>query len=164
MTFFDTGRNEYLPIADIEAMYGSYGGIRGREYKSAAIQMKDGRRIEVDESVIEDVLRLTHTVIPAEPGYKLLSFYHDSIENENYFSEDTVLAWRAGQYRGLDPVVVDSEFTTLTAVHGILEPSGKVQTFECGYEDRSAWEAEMVRQAEAEVERQKNAQIDEQPS
>ncbi len=155
--FFDNGRNEYLRISEIEYMSGSYGGYKGSEIKPAVVHMKDGQSFQVEDGTLDHILRQSQPLVPALPGFVLLTYSFNDFDAEHYVGEDTILAWRAGKYRGLDPVIIDSEFEELSSFHGILEPNGRVQTFECSYSSRDEWEVEMKRLADDEIARKQKA-------
>lgn len=161
MVFFETGKNEFLPIADIEVIHGSYRERSGGQKHSAVVAMRDGRQVQVEDDVLDNILRMTHPIIPALPGFVLLTHSHH--DGESYVSEDTILAWRSGQYRGLEPVVIDTEFRELTAEHGILEPSGRVQAFDRSFGNRADWEAEMEAMVLAEIARKKTSAVAKNP-
>lgn len=121
----------------------------------AAVEMKDGRVIEVGDASIDQIVRNSGTVIPALPGFTLLEYsYHPGIDEPGpWVSENTVIAWRTGLLNGVEPVVVDMDFGDMSSFHGILEPDGRVQTFERSYADRVEWEADMKMTIDADFAR-----------
>jgi hypothetical protein len=134
----------FYPIADIKEMRHAWKDARGGEHP-AFIEFKDGRDIRVNDADINRIVRQSTPIVPATPGFELLYFgYMPGIEDPGpWVHREPIIGWRDGQYGGLDPVVVDYDFTELENQHAILQPDGRIQRGERWYDSEQAWVDDM---------------------
>lgn len=149
MPFFDNGRNQFFPVGDIDRMCKSY-TINGGSTVSARIYLKSDpdTAIEVDDSTIDQALRLSQSVMPAQPGYRLLTFCFDpSFDDPPAHTDEPILGWRVGAYGSIEPMVLDYEFAEMNSDHAVMEPNGKVHVIDGCYDTLQHWLMEMAKDA-----------------
>jgi len=154
MKFFDNGRNEFYPLDAIESMRKSY-KLRGSDqHVPAKIYLKSNPEhgIETEDYTIDQILRVGASVVPADPGMRLLTFvYHPGSDDPGpWVHDEPILAWRVGHHGGIDPVVIDIHFEGMDAYHAIRDATGQVYNFEANYSSQEAWEMDMRNSADRE--------------
>jgi hypothetical protein len=158
MPFFDNGRNQFYPTEAIDRMAKSSKTRGGDEIEARIYFKRDpDRAMIVDDYTIDRIVRASQPVIPAQPGYRLLTFCFDPSEpgEAPWSSDEPVLGWRVDVQGGLEPVVIDYNFTTMDADHAILEPTGKVHAVDAAYDDLHSWMKYMTKAAVEKYERLK---------
>lgn len=153
MQFFVKGfvRSEYFPIAAIAELRKAGEDYSGKAY-SAKVYLQDGREITVDDEDIDRIVRQSTPVVPALPGFSLLTFSYQPGDDEPgpWVHREPIIGWRDNPYGGLDPVVIDYDFTEMEHRHAILEPGGRIQASDRGYVHEANWIADMKEMADAE--------------
>lgn len=161
MQFFDNGRNQFYPADAIDRMTKSY-QLRGGDEVAARIYLKSDpdHGIEVSDYTIDQIMRAVQQVIPAQPGFRLLTFGFDAScpDEGEWVSDEPILGWRVDAYGTMEPAVFDYNFSEMTGEHAILEPSGKVHVVDAVYDDIESWKRDLkataLRRHEMEQSRQ----------
>lgn len=162
MQFFDNGRNQFYPADAIDRMTKSY-KTRGGDEVEARIYLKSDpdHGIVVSDHTIDQIMRTTAQVIPAQPGFRLLTFGFDaSCPDEGpWISDEPILGWRVDAYGTMEPAVFDYNFSRMTGEHAVLEPSGKVHVVDAAYDDIDSWKSDQKETAmrRHEMEKQRRA-------
>lgn len=145
MAFFDSGGPHGLcPVAEIDHVELGWTSRTG-EHNPAFVIMKSGRKIEVEDAVVDQIVKLQATVIPAQNGCNLLTFcYFPELPDPGpWFEKDAVLAWRASIHGALEPMVVREGFERMGSEHAILHADGRVDTRDQNYDSVDRWMTEM---------------------
>lgn len=146
MPFFDNGRNQFYPSDAIDRMYKSYQAAGGEEVKARIYLKSDpSDAITVTDHTIDQIIKGAQQVIPAQPGYRLLTFCFDPSEpdGEPWTADEPILGWRVNEYGTMEPAVLDYNFTSLNGEHAILEPNGMVHIIDGVYDNVDAWKRDM---------------------
>jgi hypothetical protein len=151
---------EFYPIADIEKMRHAWKDARGGEHP-ATILLKCGREIRVNDKEIDRIVRQSTPIIPAVPGFELLTLSYMPAEEDGgpWVHREPVLGWRDATYGGLEPVVVDYDFTEMTDSHAILKPDGRVSAGESWHDNEQEWIDYMKGMRDAEHARKQTAAL-----
>lgn len=145
MSFFDTGGPDGLrPTADIDRVERSWTARTG-EHHSAFVIMKGGRKIEVEDNVVDQILNVQAPLIAAQAGFFLLTFcYFPGLPDPGpWLEKDAVLAWRTSIYGALEPVIIRRYFEGMQDDHAILHPNGLVESRDRSYNSVEHWQTEM---------------------
>lgn len=141
MVFFDScGPDGFLPLADIVRIERGWTSRDG-EHHPSIVFMKGGKKVHVDDSTVDQILNSTRPIIAAIPGFLLLTYnYFPGTDDPGpWIDRETIIAWRDGQYGGLDPVLLTRWFDKMGEMHAVLEPTGAVQTQDRYYDDEEEW-------------------------
>jgi len=152
--FFETRGGAIYPVSAIRRIErGAWkdGDFVGRREDGRVFLSEEGSRLVHDEE-IDAILRLSHPVISAPPGYSVLEFYHEGKPDEEpWVSELDIIAWRVDEENTAHPIVTDREYDRFTGVHAIRSPSGAVTDFfGSRFEDQKAWEKDQRETSEKE--------------
>lgn len=148
----------FYPISDIQQMRHAWKDARGGEHP-ATIQFRDGREIQIDDYEIDRIVRQSTPIVPALPDFQLLSFaYMPGPEGDGpWIHRDPIIGWRDGRHGGLDPVIIDYDFTEMENQHAILQPDGRIQQGERSYASEQAWIDDMKANADDDFARRAKA-------
>ncbi len=145
-----TGAAVY-PVSSITKMQKARKDRSGRDHP-ARIYLTDDRDFEASDRDIDLIVRQFAPIVPAQPGFELLSFGYDPHDDEPgpWIHRELIIGWRNAEYGGLDPVVIDYDFDEMEDRHAILRPDGKVQTGESWFDTEEEWVASMKAAADEE--------------
>ena len=111
-------------------------------------RLRDGSKAEFHGFSAEVVDQLA-PLLPAEPGYVSLTYYHNGKEKSSFVHRQPVLGWRVLKY-GPEPVVHDSS----DECHGLLYPDGRVSCPpDATFDNEANWLSYMAEQAQDKEDR-----------
>lgn len=160
MQFIEVSNGRLYPISAIERivpLQRKEGEAQG--YLTHRIILTDGWEALISQHEVSAIRRAGAKIIPAQPAYFLLTFAYDSDperELDPFVHKDPIIAFRVGEYGGLDPVTLDWEFTEMGFRHGVLHPDGGVYSAGDAWEDVDKWTAFQTSEAEQERERKRS--------
>lgn len=146
MAFFDTGGPDgLLPVADIERMERGWVSGSSGEHHSAVVTMESGRTIEVEDAVIDQILKVQSQLIPVAEGHTLVTFcyFPGTSDPGPWMEQRNIVAWRTSVHGALEPVVLDEHFAFMEADHAVLFLDGKVEARDRPYDSIDHWMKEM---------------------
>lgn len=146
--FRDTFGRVY-PINRIASIMPSHKVKGSDDFRLPRVLTVDDESIEINQSEYANLMTKMSRVVPANPGFRLLTYYFDE-EGDDWFDECEIIAWREDDHGEFDPVVSDEGINNLDGIQmGILEPTGRVRVpYVTEYESRSDWEEEMRKNAQ----------------
>jgi hypothetical protein len=121
----------------------------GKKELPCIARLRDGEEIELQGTMMQ-IYPLLQTVLPAAPGYEMLSYSRDELESTEgravfILKREAVIGWRIGRF--IQPVTLEELYDGEHGDWAVRKPDGRVTRPDCGeWADEDEWFADMQRQ------------------
>lgn len=152
MTFFETPRGAIYPVNRIQRIARAERDKDSGFTPAGTAYLSGDMEVAISDDEIDRLIAEPKPIIPANPGFWLLTFWYNPpyveglAAEEPYISGRPIIAWR-DTTDGIEPVTTE-DTKWITAPMAVKAPDGRVMDWECEWKDQESWAANMKERAD----------------
>lgn len=159
MQFFESRDGRLYPISQIARISPNLSRVEvGKPSTARVFLLSDGEfdgGIEIYAADVEVIRRAAQQVIPAQPGFMVLGYYHSNDPNDlnPWVDQSPIIAWRMSQY-GPEPITLEEGYNDELGIrNAIVRPDGQVRSpaMETDFDSIEDWSEAMFKAVAEEL-------------